>query len=445
MSASRAAPRAPPPSARRASSAAAVAASAGSSASGTRPPARSVESWASTFSMCWVIERRRADAAASPTAATDRADGAGPFVLGGLDVGVAELDPHRAVPPRLAQRAIDGAVDAGAGDGQRNPGLGPALDQVEGRPDDANQVAAVAAAEVRLDGAAVGLRIDHCHWTGPDVIAPPLAGVDQQRAGRIHAGGRALVLAGGVGPGHRASDQPRGPHPPAIDDPGEAPLQQVLIALGPGGQHLGGEPAGVGHVAQLALERRAAALAVGQVLHVAHVDADADHHELRRLSEAVALGQHAGQLVAVEQIVGPLERRLEPGRLADPLGHGHAGGQGEQPEDARLAVGHGLHRRPHHGREVQPGVRRRVPAPATAAAPGGLVPGDHHQAVRPAGIGQGRRPVHRRGHRGGVGHRRRRARRSAAAPPRAASAKAAGSGSVGSTAGVRPPAARPRS
>ena len=128
-----------------------------------------------------------------------------------------------------------------------------------------------------------------------------------------------------------------------------------------------------------------------------------DHDELRRLSEAVAFGQHAGQLVAVEQIVGPLERRLEPGRLADPLGDGDAGGQSEQPEDARFAVGRAFDRRADHGREIEPGVGRRVPAPAAAAAPGGLVSGDHHQAVRPAGIGQGRRPVHRRGHRRGVG------------------------------------------
>ena len=231
-----------------------------------------------------------------------RPDGPDPFVLGGLDVGVAELDAHRAVPPRLAQRAIDGAIDAGAGDRQRNAGLGPALDQVEGRPDDANQVAAVAAAEVRLDGAAVGLRIDHCHWTGPDVIRTTRSPVSTSSAPvGVDAGGRALVVAGDVGPRHRASDQPRGPHPPAIDDPGEALLEEVLIALGPGGEHLGGEPAGVGRVTQLALERRAAALAVGQVLHVAHVDADPDHDELRRRAEAVAFGQHAGQLVAVER------------------------------------------------------------------------------------------------------------------------------------------------
>ena len=247
----------------------------------------------------------------------------------------------------------------------------------------------------------------------------------------IDAGGRALVLAGGVRPGHRASDQPRGPHAPALHHPGEAAVEQVLVALRPRrpAPRRPRRPAS-GTWPSSRSSDDAAAFAVGQVLHVAHVDADADHHELRRLSDGVALGQHAGQLVAVEEIVGPLQRRLEPGRLADALGHRHAGGQGEQPEQARLAVGDGRQRRPHDGREVQPGVRRRRPAPATAPAAGGLMAGDDDQPVRPAGIGQRRRPVHRRGHRGGVGHRRRRDRRSAAARLEGASAKAAGSGSV---------------
>ena len=180
----------------------------------------------------------------------------------------------------------------------------------------------------------------------------------------------------------------------------EAAIEQVLIALGPGGQHLRRDGARLGHVAELALERRRAALDVGQVLDVAHVDADADHHELRRPAprrdprpaRRPACGRRRDRWA-----ISATPRARSPGRYLRPRQRPPPGSASPNRLGSPSATG--SHRRPHHGREVEPGVGRRRPAPATAAAAGGLMTGDHDQAVRSAGVGQRRRPVHRRRHR----------------------------------------------
>ena len=101
----------------------------------------------------------RADAAASPTAATTGPTARTHSSWAALtSASQNSTRIGRCRPGLRSARSTARSMPAQA-TASGMPGLGPALDQVEGRPDDANQVAAVAAAEVRLDGAAVGLGI----------------------------------------------------------------------------------------------------------------------------------------------------------------------------------------------------------------------------------------------------------------------------------------------
>ncbi len=110
----------------------------------------------------------------------------------------------------------------------------------------------------------------------------------------------------------------------------------------------------------------------------AHVQPDADDDEA-----GARLGEHAGQLAAVDQqVVRPLEHRADPGDRGAGLGRG----QGDAPGEL---VGHRRHVA-EQDRHEQVRARRRVPAAVQPAAPGGLVAGGQHAVVgRPADRGRG--------------------------------------------------------
>src|SRR5512145_1733532 len=78
-----------------------------------------------------------------------------PFIEDIQDVGLAELDAHRAPTRPLRVVPIEIAIDAPHRDGQRHALRRPATHLFERRPDDANEVTVVLAAEIGLDLATV--------------------------------------------------------------------------------------------------------------------------------------------------------------------------------------------------------------------------------------------------------------------------------------------------
>ena len=125
------------------------------------------------------------------------ADRAPPLVEGVEHVGLAELHAHRPPARSLAVVALEVPVDAGPGHLQRDALVGPAHHPLERRPDDADQVTVVLAAQVRLDLAAVGAcskiaitaaiacdrAIQSCHCSSPAITrSRARSSPDQQRA-----------------------------------------------------------------------------------------------------------------------------------------------------------------------------------------------------------------------------------------------------------------------
>ena len=97
-----------------------------------------------------LLPRRRGDA-----------NGTTPVVEGVEHVRLAELDAHRPPPRTSGLEALAAAIDAAKRDLQRHARRGPAAHHLEGRPDDANEMAAVLLAQVSLDLARVLPRIGH--------------------------------------------------------------------------------------------------------------------------------------------------------------------------------------------------------------------------------------------------------------------------------------------
>src|SRR5205085_10441636 len=85
----------------------------------------------------------------------DDAERAAPLVEQVEHVGVTEIDLHRPPPRALAVVTLEVPIDAGAGDLERHALLGPARHDLERRPDHANQMAVVLAAQIGLDLTAV--------------------------------------------------------------------------------------------------------------------------------------------------------------------------------------------------------------------------------------------------------------------------------------------------
>ena len=119
------------------------------------------------------------------------------------------------------------------------------------------------------------------------------------------------------------------------------------------------------------------------------VDADAEH---RPVLLRAALDQDARDLAALQlDVVGPFQRGAGPGELGDR-------DRGRDRQERRRVA--------QHQRAQQRAPRRRVPAPALAAATVALGVGGDERAVRRAGAGQrsrvrarraGHAPVHARG------------------------------------------------
>ena len=89
-------------------------------------------------------------------------DGATPLRKGLLDVRLTELEANGPALRATRLAARHRAVDAVQDDTERHAGLGPARDELERRADHANQVAAIATAEIGLDLAAVGADVERC-------------------------------------------------------------------------------------------------------------------------------------------------------------------------------------------------------------------------------------------------------------------------------------------
>ena len=101
-------------------------------------------------SLACILPRRRCNA-----------NGTTPVVEGVEHVRLAELDAHRPPPRTSGLQALAAPIDAAKRDLQRNARRGPAAHHLEGRSDDANEMAAVLLAQVSLDLARVVPRIGH--------------------------------------------------------------------------------------------------------------------------------------------------------------------------------------------------------------------------------------------------------------------------------------------
>src|SRR5262245_52593479 len=107
--------------------------------------------------------------------ASSETNRAAPFVEYIEHVGLAEIDPHWAAARPLRIVAFEVAIDPGEHDFQRDTGFGPPAHAVEGGTDDANEMSVVLAGEIRLDVAAVFVRV-HNHSTSPPMtrsVDPP--------------------------------------------------------------------------------------------------------------------------------------------------------------------------------------------------------------------------------------------------------------------------------
>src|SRR5262245_13168090 len=95
------------------------------------------------------------------------AQGAAPVVEDVEDVGLAELDADRPASRPFCVVAIEVPIDTALGNSQRNTSDGPAADLLERRSDDANEMAVIFAAQVRLDLPAIVFYASH--RTSPDI------------------------------------------------------------------------------------------------------------------------------------------------------------------------------------------------------------------------------------------------------------------------------------
>ena len=106
-----------------------------------------------------------------------------------------------------------------------------------------------------------------------------------------------------------------------------------------------------------------------------HVDPDAHDHRSQGGSGELRLGQHPGQLGAVEQqVVGPFQSRIDTGDGPAGVGSGQRNRPCTQVDVGRPAVGPQQYR----GQQVRAGGR--LPAAVETAPSGGLVVGHHDES-----------------------------------------------------------------
>ena len=98
--------------------------------------------------VCRVIAGRLFNVLAQP-------DGSTPFVEGVEDIGFAEVDFHRPPPGALPGLALEAAVDPAERHVERHALSLPARDEIERRPDHADEVTVILPTQVGLDTPAV--------------------------------------------------------------------------------------------------------------------------------------------------------------------------------------------------------------------------------------------------------------------------------------------------